>query len=88
MLSTPQSHTCVFCRDVQVVFYTNVEGMHKMLDLDEIKAHLQYMVLSRVAYETGVDRGTLIRLSNGVTKNPSHSVVVALSKFLLSIRND
>lgn len=58
-----------------------------MLDIDEIKKHLQYMVLSRVAYETGVDRGTLIRIKDGTAARPSHSSITAISKFILSLRN-
>lgn len=60
----------------------------KMLDLDEIKRHLQYMVLSRVAHETGIDRGLLTRIKDGLTTDPSHSTVKALSAFLLGLRND
>lgn len=59
-----------------------------MLSLDEIRRHLQYMVLSRVAYETGVDRGTLIRIRDGLSTRPSHSVVMALSAFLVGLRHD
>lgn len=59
-----------------------------MLDVDEIQKHLQYMVLSRVAHETGVDRGTLIRIRDGLATRPSHSVIKALSAFLMGLRDD
>jgi len=59
-----------------------------MLDVEEIKRHLQYMVLSRVAYETGVDRNTLTRIKDGIAVRPSHSVIQALSSFILGLRND
>lgn len=58
-----------------------------MLNLDEISKHLQYMVISRVAYETGVDRGTLVRIRDGLAVRPSHTVVKALSDFLRGLRN-
>lgn len=59
-----------------------------MLHIEEIRRHLQYMVLSRVAEETGIDRGTLIRLKSGLTKRPAHSVLVAVSDFLTRLRDD
>lgn len=59
-----------------------------MLNLDEIRNHLQYMVLSRVAHEAGVDRGTLIRIKDGISTRPSHSTVKALSDFLQGLRDD
>lgn len=59
-----------------------------MLDIDEISKHLQYMVISRVAHETGVDRGTLVRIRDGLAVRPSHSVIKALSGFLRGLRND
>ena len=59
-----------------------------MLSLDEIKRHLPYMVLSRVAHETGVDRGTLIRIRDGLSTRPSHGVVMAISAFLVGLRDD
>jgi transcriptional regulator with XRE-family HTH domain len=73
---------------VQGIFYTSEQKGNKMLDIDEIQKHLQYMVLSRVAYETGVDRGTLIRIKSGLSKRPSHSTIKALSEFLQGLRND
>jgi hypothetical protein len=59
-----------------------------MLDVEEIRRHLQYMVVAHVSKATGVDRGTLIRLKNGLTKRPAHSVLVALSDFLKGLRDD
>lgn len=59
-----------------------------MLDVDEIRAHLRYMILLRLAHETGVDRGTLIRIRDGLATRPSHSVIRTLSAFLMGLRND
>ena len=73
---------------MQGVFYTSVAKGIKMLSIDEIKNHLQYMVLSRVAHETGVDRGTLIRIKDGIATRPSHATVKALSDFLQGLRDD
>lgn len=86
-LQTPQCKTCTTSNNVQGVFYTSVAKGGKMLSLDEIKNHLQYMVLSRVAHETGVDRGTLIRIKDGIATRPSHATVKALSDFLQGLRD-
>lgn len=59
-----------------------------MLSVEEIRNHLQYMVLSRVSYETGVDRGALIRLKNGTASRPSHSSIRAISKFITGLRDE
>ena len=57
-----------------------------MLDIEEIRKHLQYLVLSRVAYQTGVDRNTLSNIKCGIPVRPSHSVIKALSDFILGLR--
>jgi len=59
-----------------------------MLNLDEIKRHLQYMVLSRVSEKTDVDRNTLMRIKNGLATRPSHDAILRLSTFLMGLRND
>lgn len=59
-----------------------------MLNMEEIKQHLQYMVLSRVSDETGVDRNTLMRIRNGLATRPSHDAIMRLSTFLMGLRND
>lgn len=59
-----------------------------MLGIEEIRNHLQYMVLARVAQKTGVSRGTLIRINAGLSSRPSHSVIVALSEFLMGLRDN
>ena len=87
-LQTPQCKTCTKSYIVQGVFNTSVAKGNKMLSLDEIRKHLQYMVLSRVAHETGVDRGTLIRIKDGIASRPSHATVKALSDFLQGLRDD
>lgn len=58
-----------------------------MLHVEEIRRHLQYMVASRVAEETKLERTALVRLRNGITKNPSHRVVAILSDFLEGLRD-
>jgi len=87
-LQTPQAKTCTTRYIVQGVFNTNVAKGNKMLSFDEIRNHLQYMVLSRVAHDVGVDRGTLIRIKDGVSTRPSHATVKALSDFLQGLRDD
>ena len=57
-----------------------------MLDIEEIKRHLQYMVLSHVAADAGVDRNTLHRIKVGLASRPSHSTIKALSEFILGLR--
>jgi hypothetical protein len=44
-------------------------------------------VASRVAEQTGLERTALIRLRDGVTKDPSYKVVTALSDFLEGLRH-
>jgi len=58
-----------------------------MLDLDEIKRHLQYMVLSQVAAQTGVDRGALSRIKEGDVGRLSHAAILKVSDFLRSLRS-
>lgn len=59
-----------------------------MLKMEEITRHLQYMVLSRVEDETGVNRNTLMRIRNGLAVRPSHDAIMRLSSFLMGLRND
>jgi len=78
----------MWCNNMQELLNTNVAEREKMLSVEEIRRHLTWMALSRVAYETGIDRGTLIRLKGGITVNPSHSVIKALSVFLIGLRDE
>lgn len=57
-----------------------------MLDIQEIRRHLTFMTLTTVADATGIDRNTLMRIKNGLARNPSHATVQTLSNFILSLR--
>lgn len=59
-----------------------------MLELVEIRRHLQYMVLSRVSDETGIDRSRLARIRDGVDTDPKMGVAIALSNFIVGLRHD
>lgn len=57
-----------------------------MLDLDEIRRHLQYMVLSRVEEKTGLSRYKLERIVRG--QDVHVSAVRKVSAFLVGLRDD
>lgn len=73
---------------MQEQMHDGVQKGSKMLHVEEIRRHLQYMVASRVSNDTGLERTSLIRLRDGITKNPSHNMVAVLSEFLEGLRND
>jgi transcriptional regulator with XRE-family HTH domain len=72
---------------VQYINCNKAKKERKMLHIDEIRAALQFMVLSDVAEATGVNRNTLAQIKRGESRNPSHKSIVALSVFIKGLTN-